>query len=132
MYQILGILNVVLFVGVTSPYWLRRINQWFFHGKNQGIIQGVKKLRKVHKPLGISLVVLSLIHGYLALGALRLHTGSLAWIMSIITVLFGVLFYKKKKAVYLLWHKRVALLTIILTVLHLLFPSALYYILIWF
>jgi hypothetical protein len=128
MYQILGILNVALFVGVTSPYWLRRINQWFFHGKSKGIVQGVKKLRKVHKPLGICLVVLSLIHGYLALGALRLHTGSLAWIMSIITVLLGVLFYKRKKAVYLLWHKRAALLTIILTVLHLVFPSALYYI----
>lgn len=128
MYQILGLINVALLIGVTSPYWLRRVNQWFFRGKNPAFARWIKPLRRIHKPLGICLVLLSLLHGYLALGALRLHTGSAVWVMLFITAALGVLFYKKKKAVFFLWHKRAALLTVILTLVHLIFPGAFYYI----
>ncbi|MGC6175558.1 hypothetical protein [Lacrimispora sp. 38-1] len=34
-------------------------------------------IRKFHKPAGVGLAALSLIHGYLALGTIRLHTGTL-------------------------------------------------------
>ena len=85
-------------------------------------------MRRAHKPLGICLLVVSLVHGYLALGALRLHTGTLAGAMILITVVLGgVLFFKKKPALFA-WHKRAALLTLLLTLVHLVVPSAVYYI----
>ena len=127
MYRILGILNVALLVVITSPYWLRRLGQLFFPKKKLASTRLMKALRAVHKPLGVCLLLIALAHGYLALGALRLHTGTLAGIMVLATVVLGILFYRKKKAVFFKWHKRAALLTALLTLLHLLVPNALYY-----
>lgn len=129
MYQILGWLNVAMLVTITSPYWVRRLGQWFFPGKRAAIARRIKPLRALHKPLGIALAVLALIHGYMALGALRLHTGSLVWVLVLVTATVGVLFYRNKKAPLFRWHKRLALATILLLLVHLVFPHALYYIL---
>jgi len=128
MYHILGIVSVVLFITVTSPYWLRRLNQWFFHQKGGALMKWIKGLRVIHKPLGILLALMALFHGYLALGSLRLHTGSITWIMLLITVILGGWFYRKKKAAIFAWHKRAALTAAILMLIHLLIPNALYYI----
>lgn len=128
MYEILGILSVFLFIIVMLPYLLRQINRLFFQGKNRVITRLRMWIRKFHKPAGVGLAALSLIHGYLALGTIRLHTGTLAWTISIAAVILGVLFSVKKKAVYLVWHRRAALLAILLIALHLLVPGALYYI----
>ena len=125
MYQILGIVNIVLLVVITSPYWLRRLNQWL---KVTQINKLIKSLRVVHKPLGICLVLISLVHGYLALGALRLHTGTIVGAMILITVVLGGMFYSKKKPALFAWHKRAALLALLLTLVHLVVPSAFYYI----
>lgn len=127
MYRILGILNVALLVVITSPYWLRRLGQLFFPKKKLASTRLMKVLRAAHKPLGVCLLLIALAHGYLALGAPRLHTGTLAGIMVLSTVVLGILFYRKKKAVFFKWHKRAALLTALLTLLHLLVPNALYY-----
>lgn len=129
MYRILGWLNIVLLVAVTAPYWVRRLGQWLFPGKRAAIARWIKPLRAVHKPLGLALVVLALVHGYMALGALRLHTGSLVWLLVLATAALGILFYRKKKAPLFRWHKRLALITVLLTVVHLVFPHALYYLL---
>lgn len=129
MYATLGILSLIFLIGAVMPYLVRLINRRLFKGKNKSLIQCGKWLRKIHKPFGTGMVVVALIHGYLAMGALRLHTGTLAWIMSVVTAVLGVLFYKKKKAVYFVWHKRAALLTVVLTAVHLFFPGALYYLL---
>lgn len=128
MYKILGIINVVLIVIVTSPYWLRRFGQWLFPKKKVASTKLIKVLRAVHKPLGVSLFLIALIHGYLALGTLRLHTGTLVGLMALVTVALGILFYRKKKAVLFKWHKRAAFMTVLLTMLHLIVPNALYYI----
>ena len=81
MYRILGYLNVTLFIVVTSPYWLRRLNQWMLHIRGADIQKVLKPLRSLHKPLAACLAVLAAIHGYLALGAPRLHTGSIVWML---------------------------------------------------
>ncbi|HML48402.1 MAG TPA: hypothetical protein PKE04_16790 [Clostridia bacterium] len=127
LYQILGWLNVALLATITAPYWVRRLGQWLFPGKRAAIAKWIKPLRALHKPLGIAFAVLALIHGILALGALRLHTGSLVWILVLATATLGILFYRKKKAPLFRWHKRLALATVFLLLLHLIFPSALYY-----
>lgn len=126
MYRILGIINIVLLVVVTAPYWLRRLGAWLFPAKKIAASKPMKVLRAAHKPLGVCLLLLALVHGYLALGALRLHTGTLVGLAVVIAVIFGILFYRKKKIVLLQWHKRAVLLLVLLTLLHLLAPSALY------
>lgn len=128
MYKILGIINVLLIIVITSPYWLRRLGQQFFPKRKIASTKLIKILRAVHKPFGFCLLLITLIHGYLALGAFRLHTGTLVGIMVLATVVLGVLFYRKKKAVFFKWHKRAALLMVLLTLLHLFLPNAIYYI----
>lgn len=128
MYEVLGITSSVLFAIVMMPFLLRHYNRIFYKGKNSMITSWRKRFRKIHKPAGFGLAVIALIHGYLALGSIRLHTGTLAWIVSIAAVIPGVLFSIKKKAVFLVWHRRIALLAILFIALHLLVPGALYYI----
>lgn len=128
MYEVLGIISAALFAIVMLPFLLRHFNRIFFKGKNHVITRWRMWFRKIHKPAGCSLAVISLIHGYLALGTIRLHTGTLAWIIAFAAVIFGVLFSIKKKAVYLVWHRRAAVLAVLLIALHLLVPGALYYI----
>lgn len=128
LYQILGIINVALLIVITSPYWLRWLGQRFFPKKKIASTKLMKVLRAVHKPFGVCLLLIMLTHGYLALGALRLHTGVLVGISVLATVVLGILFFWKKKAVFFKWHKRAALLTVLLTLLHLFVPNALYYI----
>ncbi|WP_312700376.1 hypothetical protein [Sedimentibacter sp.] len=128
MYKILGIINVVLIIVITSPYWLRRISKLLFPDKKIASTQLMKTARAVHKPLGICLLLITLVHGYMALGAPRLHTGTLVGTMVLITVVLGGAFFRTKKAVFFKWHKRAALITILLTLLHLIAPNAVYYI----
>ncbi len=125
MYQVLGYLNIALLVVITAPYWLKKLNLWLFHWKGKGFQATLKFLRKLHKPLGLALVLLAILHGYLALGTLRLHTGSLAWIILLVTVALGGAFYRLKKAPLFKWHKAFALLVVLFTAIHLLVPGLL-------
>lgn len=122
MYAILGWINIGIIVIITSPFWLKRINKHIFNN-NRDINKVVKGLRKLHKPLGISLVLLGIIHGYLALGAIKLHTGIILLLSIMITVTLGGIFYRKKYKVVFQWHKRMALIAVILVLIHLIFPG---------
>lgn len=126
MYRLLGYLNAALFIIITSPYWLRRLNQWILH--NAGVMKLIKPLRKMHKPLAALLIVSAAAHGYLALGTLRLHTGTLVFSVLLATGVLGLAFYKKKRPSLFKWHKGMALAAGILIMLHILVPGALYYI----
>lgn len=128
MYKILGIINVALIIVITSPYWLRRLGKDFFSGQKIASTRMMKVARSVHKPCGICLLLLTLLHGYLALGVPRLHTGTITGVMVLVTVVLGALFFVKRKAVFFKWHKRAALLTVLLMFLHLIAPNAFYYI----
>lgn len=129
MYKILGIVNVVLLAVMTSPFWLRVLNDRLFHIKGEALGKGIKVLRKIHKPLGALIIVIAMIHGYLALGTIRLHTGLLVLVAILVTASLGGSFYLFKKRNLFLWHRRMVLIVILLLLLHLFFPSALYYIL---
>lgn len=127
MYRLLGWINVVLFVIITSPYWLRILNKHLFHFKGKGWLQLQKTLRATHKPLGIAFVVITIAHGVLAMGSLRPHTGTLAAICLLATAILGAAFFKLRKPVLLKLHRAGALLLVALVLLHLIFPGALYY-----
>lgn len=128
MYRLLGYLNAALFVIITSPYWLRRVNQLVMHIRGAGFTKLLKLLRSMHKPLAVLFIISAVIHGYLALGALRLHTGSLVFLALLATGALGLAFYKKKKPSLFKWHKGMALAVAVLIALHLIAPGALYYV----
>ena len=124
MYKFLGYLNIALIVVITAPYWLRKLNEWFFHTKKPGFQKLLKGLRRLHKPLALLLLVDVALHGYLALGGFRWHTGTVAALGFLLTALFGLLFYLRKKPALLKWHKALALLSVLLVAIHLLWPNA--------
>ena len=129
IYVLLGWFNVVLIGIMTAPYWLRFLNNHTLHMKGGAYGKTIKTLRAIHKPLGGAILLIALLHGYLAWGTLRLHTGTMLWLSILITASLGaVFFFTKKKGVFV-WHKRMALLVIIVLLVHLIFPGAVYYLL---
>lgn len=127
MYAVLGWLNIGLIAIMTAPYWLRFLNSRTLRLKGGGYAKTIRVLRAVHKPLGIAILILAAIHGYLALGALRLHTGTIAGTMLLITAALGGMFYYTKKKPVFVWHKRFVAVLLVFVLIHLLFPSAVYY-----
>ena len=127
LYVFLGWLNVVLLAVMTSPFWLRFLNNRFFHLRGGTYGKTVKVLRTIHKPLGGAILIIALLHGYLALGALRLHTGVFVWLSIFTMAVLGLSFYLTKKRSLFVWHRRIALVVLFFLLVHLFFPSALYY-----
>lgn len=125
MYKVLGFVNIALLAVVLSQYCARKINQWFVHSKGPGFQKLMRVLRALHKPAAVLLLISIVAHGWLALGAFRLHTGTIAAIFFFITALFGLLFYALHKAGLLKWHRALALVSVLLAAIHLLFPSLL-------
>ena len=125
-YAILGWVNIAAIVVMTAPYWLRMISQYSLKNKNKKLLRFIKALRTVHKPLGLALVASVIVHGILALGTLRLHTGTIAGIMLIITAALGGTFYLLKKKPVLIAHRTAASLLTLLVLVHLIFPSLLW------
>lgn len=128
MYKILGWINAILLVMILIQFILNFSNRKFIKTDNKTFKKVQKIFKTIHKPLGIALAISGPIHGYLALGGFRLHTGSLLYLSLSITAILGGSFYKLKKRVFFLWHKRFAALTVLLLLVHLLFPDALWYI----
>ena len=124
MYAVIGWFNVAAVVVMTAPFWLRLINKHAFHNKSKALARLIKILRAVHKPLGIAILVLAIVHGILALGSLRVHTGTIAGIMLIITAVLGGSFYRLKKRPLFIAHRTMALLFALFVLVHLIFPSA--------
>ena len=127
MYKILGFINVALVVIITSPFWLRTLNKWTIKTKDKRFLDTIKFLRKLHKPLGITLAVIIVWHAYLALGGtFRLHTGLLAYIGFLLTVTVGGIYYKKKGKTLFKVHKTLALVSVSLVLIHLIWPNAIW------
>lgn len=122
MYKLFGLLNIALVVVLLSPFVARHINQGFIHSNSAGFGKLMKILRALHKPAALLLLASIVVHGWLALGALRLHTGTLAGAAFFITALLGLLFFLLHKAGLLKAHRAMALVAVLMTAVHLLFP----------
>lgn len=129
MYKILGWINAILLVLIIAQFILNYTNRNFIKTDNKTFKKIQKLFKLIHKPLGITLAILGLIHGYMALGGFRLHTGSLLYLSLFITAILGGSFYKLRKKVFFLWHKRIAALTVLLLMVHIFFPDAIWYLL---
>lgn len=126
MYALLGWINVALFVTLLLPYLLRKLNQLAFGNKNKTIPVFLKQLRKVHKPLGVVLLISAAVHGYMALGAIRLHTGTVLFISLFFTAMLGGMFYRYKKKKLFFYHRALIALSAALLLVHLFFSSLIY------
>ena len=129
MYAVIGWLNIAFFFVMTAPLWLRIINARTLKLKGGAYARLIKLLRQIHKPLGVLILLLALVHGYLALGALRLHSGSLVWLATAAAASLGLTYFFLKKKALLLWHRRMVLVILFFVLVHLLFPGVLYYLL---
>lgn len=123
LYAILGLISAFLIILITSPYWVRMLCTKVFHVKGTGYLKTLKVLKAIHKPAALALLVIAAFHGYVALGALRLHTGPFAWLGFFVTAILGLLFFLKKKPKLLKAHRTAALVAILLVLVHLLFPN---------
>jgi hypothetical protein len=119
MIRFLGYLNLALLVSLLCPFLLRRINKYSFNYKNMFLRKAAAGFVKVHPFLGLSLLVSALLHGYIALGAIRLHTGTVLWTGILIQVMLGIAVKKTKKPILLKVHRVVGLLPVILVLAHL-------------
>lgn len=126
-YALLGRLSLITLLLVLTPYVLSSLNKKFFKTKNKTFFKVLKFFRKLHKPLGIVLIILGVSHGYMALESLSLHTGTLFYSSILITGILGGSFYRLKKRELFIWHKRIAVVTVVLLLLHLFFPDAINY-----
>lgn len=127
MYFTLGYLSTCLLIILLLPYVLRILNKQVLRN-NKNISNIIKLLKKYHKVSGILFAIIAIIHGYMKLGSIKLHTGSLLYISALITIIFGILFSIKKKKKFLKFHKIFVSITIAFWLVHILFPSALFYI----
>ena len=124
--QAMGWIAVVLAVIVTAPWWLRKANALTFKSRDKRFLNLIKLLRKLHKPLGIALIALTLWHGLLALGTLRLHTGLIAHVSFVITGLLGIAFWLLKDKRAFKGHKVMALVSVLLVLVHIFWRGAIY------
>lgn len=125
MFRTLGWINAALLLIVLLPWLGTRLNKLAFSGKNKGLQSFVRAMRKVHKPAGVLLVILAYVHGTMALGSLRLHTGTILFFAALVTAIFGAAFWQIKKRGIFTVHKALALLTALLFLFHWLIPGAL-------
>lgn len=125
-YKFIGIINALLLVILLMPFLLNALNRKWFKTKNETYRKVLKGLRTIHKPTGIALALFGVIHGWMALGGLRLHTGTLLYAAILVQAALGGAFYKTKRKNLFKAHRLMALAVVLLFLLHRLAPSALY------
>jgi len=127
MVDALGWINLFLVLLMGSIYPLKRAATAKLHRvgkeKARGSMEVYQKMRIIHPVLGAFIIGIGLVHGYLALGTLRLHTGLLVvmWLM----LMGGVaIFGPKMKVLRKKWrnlHRGMGLVLLILVIIHLSF-----------
>lgn len=129
MYVILGWTNVIVLGVLLTPSVINFLNRNFLKMRFLTLTKITKPLKTLHNPLGLIILILPLIHGYLAMGTIRIHTGSLLYTFILLTAILGGSFYRLKERNLFIWHKIMAFVSFLLFLLHLFFPKAIYYLL---
>lgn len=116
--RFIGWLNIGLLVVMILPFLLRQFSTRVKKVKGKWYPKLNKFLRTIHKPLGIAIVLLSMVHGYLVFGGFRLHTGTLELFAIVIMAALGAVFYFTKKKPFLVWHRWALVLLVLMVLLH--------------
>lgn len=124
-YKFFAWVSVGLFVLILSPFIANFINRHFIKSKSESFRNGMKVLRKVHKPAGLLFAISAIVHGYMVMGGrlFVLHSGTLLYASLLLTVILGGIFYKKKKPQLFKAHKIMAGITALLFLLHFFVPG---------
>ncbi len=124
MYSIVGWISVGLLAILAMPFILIRANKYLLKTRDKKFFQAVKFLRVLHKPLGILFLITALYHGYLVLGRIKLHTGTVLYASILCTAIAGGIFYKTKNTKALKLHRAAAGISAILLLIHYFKPYA--------
>lgn len=74
MYAFLGWVNVAL---IASMGLILPLRAQYLKTKDKKTLALYQRVRKGHPVVGGAIILLGLVHGYMSLGAIRLHTGTL-------------------------------------------------------
>jgi len=77
MAYFLGIAGSLLILLNFSLFSSRRINRRFYNDQNKILSKISSTIRAPHPVIGIAALAIGLVHGYLMLGGLPLHSGTL-------------------------------------------------------
>lgn len=111
----------LLFVLLSFPLAIE-INKRWLKGKNKNYNLFLKNGRKIHPYIGGLLVLTGLIHGYLKLGRIAYHTGTLLLIVLSLNGLLGLVFKRTRNRTYAKVHRYMGILIVLLFLLHYLRP----------
>lgn len=123
-YAFFGWVSAVCLGIMVLPFLMVRLNKYVLKTKNPNYFKVLKFLRKLHKPLGIVFAIVALVHGFMVLGRIRLHTGWLLYLSVALTAITGGAFYRLKKKQIFFWHKLFTLVAVLLFLLHFFMPGA--------
>jgi len=118
MYSILGWINVGIVAILLIPFVILK----GVKNKDSFLFKLKKFLSKFHRPLGALLIIIAVVHGYLALGSLQLHTGTVTALIALLTAIFGGLFIAVKKKPFFTLHRVLGMVFAMLLIIHLVFP----------
>lgn len=125
MISFLGYFNIVLLVIILSLFVVRRINKYGFKSKSLILKKLTKILSTIHPFLGVLMIVIAFIHGYLALGYLTLHTGVVLGGILMIQVILGILLKRSKIKGIIKIHRSFSFLLILAVIIHVFFTNIL-------
>ncbi len=131
MVDALGWLNLFLIIIMSAIYPVKKLQVSMIKrkGKEQAkkYTTIYKKISTLHPILGIIIIVVGVVHGFLALGEFRLHTGSLI-IVNLVLMAVTAIIGPKIKGLRKKWrnlHQGLALLLFVFIVIHLFWRSLL-------
>lgn len=124
MYSVFGWISAGILGILLLPFILLRLNKYVFKTKSKGFFNTIVVLRRLHKPLGVLFLASALYHGYLILGRIALHTGTVLYAVIILTAVFGGSYYRTKKSNLLKLHRLFAGAAVVMFLVHFFYPYA--------
>ena len=121
MVVILGFINVALLFLTIFLFLSKRINKYLFKNRSKLFQNFIKMSRNWHIYSAITLILMSLLHGYLALGGkIIFHSGYVLFISIIVASISGISFKILKNKNILQMHKTLTIIIILLLSWHIL------------
>jgi hypothetical protein len=118
MTGFIGWLNVILLCISLLPFLLRRFRKYILKKPSKKLNALLRPLSKIHPFIGVTLMVMGFLHGYMALRSFRLHTGYITWFLVIVLFSIRIWGNLSKNRYWLVLHRAVALLLVIALMIH--------------
>lgn len=99
---------------------MRVVNKYAFHNKKNILYKINRYLRKIHKPMGVAIIITGFYHGLFSSDTiLSLNYGTAVWVLTIVlaaTWIFKAQLKKIKNWMY--WHRVITAVFVIILVIH--------------